>query len=158
MMAVSFLVVIISIKNTVSDRIFWILLMVYVAILIGWGIYTLIRRYRYAEKGQEIATTLSQGSIAETKFNNKEKLQLISQQVKQSIQLIRKSKLGDRKGHAALYELPWYMVIGNPAAGKSSAIYHSGLRFPFEETHQKMVSAGLSGTQNCDWFFSTQGI
>ncbi|PBV22757.1 type VI secretion protein IcmF/TssM N-terminal domain-containing protein, partial [Pseudomonas aeruginosa] len=57
-----------------------------------------------------------------------------------------------------LYELPWYMVIGNPAAGKSSAIYNSGLKFPFEETHQKMVSAGLSGTRNCDWFFSTEGI
>ncbi len=158
MMALSFLVVIISIKNTISDRIFWILLTVYVAILIGWGICTLIRRYRHAKKGQEIATVLSQSSTAESKYNNKEGLQLISQQVKQSIQLIRKSKLGDRKGHAALYELPWYMVIGNPAAGKSSAIYHSGLRFPFEETHQKMVSAGLSGTQNCDWFFSTQGI
>lgn len=73
--------------------------------------------------------------------------------MKESIQLIRKSKLGDKKGNAALYELPWYMVIGNPAAGKSSAIYNSGLKFPFEETHQKMVSAGLSGTRNCDWFF-----
>jgi len=158
MMALSFLVVIISIKNTVSDRIFWILLTVYVAILIGWGIYTLIRCYLHTKKGEEIETALSQGFAAESKYNNKEELQQISQQVKQSIQLIRKSKLGDRKGHAALYELPWYMVIGNPAAGKSSAIYHSGLRFPFEETHQKMVSAGLSGTQNCDWFFSTQGI
>lgn len=158
MLALSFLVVIISIKNTVSDRIFWILLTVYVAILMGWEIYALIRRYRHAKKGKKIATVLSQISTAESKYNNKEELQLINQQVKQSIQLIRKSKLGDRKGHAALYELPWYMVIGNPEAGKSSAIYHSGLRFPFEETHQKMVSAGLRGTQNCDWFFSTQGI
>ena len=73
--------------------------------------------------------------------------------MKESIQLIRKSKLGDKKGNAALYELPWYMVIGNPAAGKSSAIYNSGLKFPFEETHQKSVSAGLSGTRHCDWFF-----
>ncbi len=55
-------------------------------------------------------------------------------------------------------ELPWYMVIGNPAAGKSSAIYNSGLKFPFEETHQKSVSAGLSGTRHCDWFFSTEGV
>ena len=50
------------------------------------------------------------------------------------------------------------MVIGNPAAGKSSAIYHSGLNFPFEEIHRKTVSAGLSGTRNCDWFFSTDGV
>ena len=37
MMALSFLVVIISMKNTVADRVFWILLLVYAAILIGWG-------------------------------------------------------------------------------------------------------------------------
>ncbi len=71
------------------------------------------------------------------KQKNKDEIHLIQQQMKESIQLIRKSKLGDKKGNAALYELPWYMVIGNPAAGKSSAIYNSGLKFPFEETHQK---------------------
>ena len=101
---------------------------------------------------------MSKNAEAENKYKNKEELQLINQQMKQSIQLLRKSKLGDRKGNAALYELPWYMVIGNPAAGKSSAIYHSGLNFPFEETHRKTVSAGLSGTRNCDWFFSTDGV
>ncbi len=109
--------------------------------------------------GGELANAIEQDSKAEY-GNQKDKaeLQLIHQQMKESIQLIRKSKLGDKKGNAALYELPWYMVIGNPAAGKSSAIYNSGLKFPFEETHQKMMSAGLSGTRNCDWFFSTEGI
>lgn len=157
MMALSFLVVIISMKNTVADRVFWILLLVYAAILIGWGIYAFIQRYRSAKQDEKIATALAQNTEAESK-NNKVELQLISQQVKESIQLIRKSKLGDCKANAALYELPWYMVIGHPEAGKSSAIYHSGLRFPFEATHQKMRSAGLNGTRNCNWFFSTQGV
>lgn len=157
MMALSFLVVIISMKNTVSDRLFWIVLGGYATILMVWGFYVWIQRYRHTKKGQEIVSALSKDLAVQNK-NNKAELQLMSQQFKKSIQLIRKSKLGDRQGNAALYELPWYLVIGHPEAGKSSAIYHSGLRFPFEETHQSSRTARGSGTQNCDWFFSTQGV
>ncbi|WP_286832731.1 MULTISPECIES: type VI secretion system membrane subunit TssM [Acinetobacter] len=159
MMALSFFVVIISMKNTVSDRVFWMLVAVYSLILVVWGIYTLIQHYRHGKKGEELSEAIASTTETEqNKHKNKEELQLIQQQMKESIQLIRKSRLRDRKGNTALYELPWYMVIGNPAAGKSSAIYHSGLRFPFEEHHQQMVSSGLSGTRNCDWFFSTEGV
>ena len=159
MMALSFFVVIISMKNTVSDRVFWMLVAVYILILVVWGIYALIQHYRHGKKGEELSEASASTTEAEQNRNkNKEELQLIQQQMKESIQLIRKSRLGDRKGNTALYELPWYMVIGNPAAGKSSAIYNSGLRFPFEEHHQQMVSSGLSGTRNCDWFFSTEGV
>ncbi len=158
-MALSFFVVIISMKNTVSDRVFWILVTVYSLILLVWGIYALIQHYHHAQKGEQLSEAIASTTEAEQhRHKNKDELQLIQQQMKESIQLIRKSRLGDRKGNAALYELPWYMVIGNPAAGKSSAIYQSGLRFPFEEHHQKMVSSGLSGTRNCDWFFSTEGV
>lgn len=159
MMALSFFVVIISMKNTVSDHVFWMLVAVYILILVVWGIYALIQHYRHGKKGEELSEAIASTTEDEQNRNkNKEELQLIQQQMKESIQLIRKSRLGDRKGNTALYELPWYMVIGNPAAGKSSAIYHSGLRFPFEEHHQQMVSSGLSGTRNCDWFFSTEGV
>ncbi|OAL79156.1 type VI secretion protein [Acinetobacter sp. SFB] len=157
--ALSFLVALISSYNVIPRNIFWALLAAYVLALIGYGIYWLIQKYRYAQQGEFFAEAIQQDTQAEYgKQKNKDELLLINQQMKESIQLIRKSKLGDKKGNAALYELPWYMVIGNPAAGKSSAIYHSGLKFPFETSHQKMVSSGLSGTQNCNWFFSTQGL
>jgi type VI secretion system protein ImpL len=47
------------------------------------------------------------------------------------------------------------MIIGNPAAGKSSAIARSGLTFPIPGS--KAVQ-GVGGTRNCDWFFTTDGI
>ena len=73
----------------------------------------------------------------------------------EAINTIKTSKLGLARGAAALYELPWYMIIGNPAAGKSSAIKHSGLVFPIPGS--KAVQ-GVGGTRNCDWFFTTDGI
>ncbi|SPL69710.1 type VI secretion system membrane subunit TssM [Acinetobacter stercoris] len=157
--ALSLFVALVSSYNVIPRHIFWALFAVYVLGLIVYGIYWLIQRRKHAKQGEELAEAIERETESEyNKNKDKEELQLINQQMKESIQLIRKSKLGDKKGNAALYELPWYMVIGNPAAGKSSAIYNSGLKFPFEETHQKMVSAGLSGTRNCDWFFSTEGV
>ena len=73
----------------------------------------------------------------------------------EAINTIKTSKLGLTRGAAALYELPWYMIIGNPAAGKSSAVKHSGLTFPIPGN--KAVQ-GVGGTRNCDWFFTTDGI
>jgi type VI secretion system protein ImpL len=72
-----------------------------------------------------------------------------------AIATIKGSKLGRMPGSRALYELPWYMIIGNPSAGKSSAISNSGLQFPFADAR---VVHGVGGTRNCDWFFTADGI
>ncbi len=72
-----------------------------------------------------------------------------------AIDTLKGSELGKTSGKAALYELPWYMVIGHPAAGKSSAILYSGLDFPFGD---KQAIQGVGGTRNCDWFFTTEGV
>lgn len=80
---------------------------------------------------------------------------LLRQRLLSAIDTLKTSKLGKASGRAALYELPWYMIIGHPAAGKSTAILQSGLTFPFSD---KQGVQGVGGTRNCDWFFSTEGI
>lgn len=74
-----------------------------------------------------------------------------------AIDTLKKSNVGKTRGKAALYELPWYMIIGHPSAGKSSAIANSGLTFPLAEKGA-MAIPGIGGTRNCDWFFSTEGV
>lgn len=48
-------------------------------------------------------------------------------------------------------------MIGQPAAGKSTMILQSGLNFPYAEREGARV-AGLGGTRNCDWFFSSEAV
>lgn len=72
-----------------------------------------------------------------------------------AIGTLKGSKLGQLGSDAALYKLPWYLVIGNPAAGKSTAIANSGLQFPYSENN---IIEGVSGTRHCDWFLATDGI
>ncbi|MCP1117287.1 type VI secretion system membrane subunit TssM [Robbsia andropogonis] len=75
----------------------------------------------------------------------------------QAVRTIKTSKIGQMSGSRALYELPWYIVIGNPSAGKSSAILNSGLQFPLAGENSAAIH-GVGGTRNCDWFFTTEGI
>jgi type VI secretion system protein ImpL len=67
---------------------------------------------------------------------------------------MRRSKLG--RGH--LYQLPWYVVIGPPGAGKTTAIVNSGLQFPLAAEAGKAAVGGVGGTRNCDWWFTNDAV
>ena len=67
---------------------------------------------------------------------------------------LRKSRAG--RGH--LYELPWYIIIGPPGAGKTTAIVNSGLQFPLSDDMGKGAVGGVGGTRNCDWWFTDDAV
>lgn len=74
------------------------------------------------------------------------------------IQQLKSTHLGTAyRGTSALYALPWYMVIGPSAAGKSTLFARSGLHFPLKDNERFHVS-GIGGTRDCDWWFSDQAI
>lgn len=54
-----------------------------------------------------------------------------------------------------LYELPWYVFIGPPGSGKTTAIAQSGLEFPLAEGGKV---AGVGGTRNCDWWLTDRAV
>ena len=62
----------------------------------------------------------------------------------------------DGKGRE-LEELPWYVIIGPPGAGKTTALRNSGLRFPVPRQRRRRVR-GVGGTRNCDWWFTNEAI
>jgi len=80
-------------------------------------------------------------------------VQAVQTQLDEAIQALKTSRLG--KG--ALYKLPWYMIIGPPGSGKSTALQESGLNFPYTSQGKKGVR-GVGGTRNCDWWFTDEGI
>ena len=77
--------------------------------------------------------------------------------IRAAIRTLETSNLGKTRGKAALYELPWYLVVGHPAAGKSSAILRSGLAFPLMGKEGAPLPEE-EGAGSCDWFFSTEGV
>ncbi|BBQ01093.1 hypothetical protein BSFA1_62210 (plasmid) [Burkholderia sp. SFA1] len=61
-------------------------------------------------------------------------------------------------GRQYLYQLPWYMFIGAPGAGKTTALVHSGLRFPLAKRFGTDKIRGVGGTRNCDWWFTDDAV
>ena len=57
-----------------------------------------------------------------------------------------------------LYELPWYLFIGAPGAGKTTALVNSGLSFPLAEKFGSGAIRGIGGTRNCDWWFTDEAV
>ena len=88
---------------------------------------------------------------------DREEVSLLRERLLQSIERLHSNKPRGGNPKDALYALPWYLVIGQPAAGKSTMLYQSGLNFPYAEREGARV-AGLGGTRNCDWFFSSEAV
>jgi type VI secretion system protein ImpL len=125
------------------------------ALAFAAGILVWLWRRRTRRKSAAALGGMLEQQVAKPDPAQRQEHDAIKKRMLDAIATIKGSKLGHLSGDAALYELPWYMVIGNPAAGKSTAIASSGLQFPFADS--KIVQ-GVGGTRNCDWFFTTDGI
>jgi type VI secretion system protein ImpL len=69
---------------------------------------------------------------------------------------LKSSKLA-RGGSDALGVLPWYLIIGPPGAGKSTALSKSGLQFPYLSAGGRGVK-GVAGTRNCEWWLTNEAV
>ncbi len=78
----------------------------------------------------------------------------MQQRFEEAVEALRQS----RKGRTSLYDLPWYIIIGPPGAGKTTAIVNSGLNFPLAQKFGKEALRGVGGTRNCDWWFTDRAI
>jgi type VI secretion system protein ImpL len=58
----------------------------------------------------------------------------------------------------AVEEMPWYVMIGAPGSGKTTALLNSGLRFPLYKAESSASVPGVGGTRNCDWWFADEAV
>jgi type VI secretion system protein ImpL len=76
----------------------------------------------------------------------------------EALAVLKKARLGGRQGRQFLYQLPWYIIIGAPGSGKTTALCNSGLQFPLADRFGKDKVGGVGGTRNCDWFFTDEAV
>lgn len=79
----------------------------------------------------------------------------LNQRMRAALAVLRKSRTGGRGG---LYQLPWYMIIGAPGTGKTTALTRSGLKFPLAGSMGAGAIGGIGGTRNCEWWFTDEAV
>lgn len=85
-----------------------------------------------------------------------EEVATIRERFEEALRVLKKARGGH--GKLSLYDLPWYVIIGPPGSGKTTALVNSGLRFPLADKFGPNAIRGVGGTRHCDWWFTDEAI
>ncbi len=136
--------------DTLESRIIAIAVIVGVTLFI----YLIIRLFRW-RRNRKLAQDIVESVDDEPEPDAvQSEIDEMKAKLRTALTQLRKSKLGSR----SLYELPWYIMIGPPGAGKTTAIINSGLKFPLVEEFGAGSIGGVGGTRNCDWWFTDNAV
>src|ERR1700712_3845940 len=123
-----------------------ITLVLLVAGVASFGGFSFYRR----RKGAQL---IADGFSGESEPVNDEPL--LKERMKDALATL-KTASGGKSGF--LYDLPWYIIIGPPGAGKTTALVNSGLKFPLAQGSTPAAVAGIGGTRFCDWWFTDEAV
>ncbi len=126
-------------------------------IFTGWLIENLIHKLRANKQEKELVEGVAAQAADPNETASAEEVALLADRLKQALAALKKAKLGRGRG-GYLYQLPWYMFIGPPGAGKTTALVNCGLNFPLADKAGPQGISGVGGTRNCDWWFTDQAV
>lgn len=128
----------------------WVRLSMSLFILLTLGGWTGYRIYRRLAANRELEQEIVQPKASE------EDLQIMSERMKDALKTLKTASGNSR---TYLYDLPWYLMIGPPGAGKTTALMQSGLKFANSRGKgEAQKLEGLGGTRFCDWWFAESAV
>ena len=127
-------------------------------VLISVVMYRVWRARRSAKEIERALRAQGDAQAAMARPALKGQVDAMQDEFQKAVAALKASNVGGR-GKTALYAMPWYMIIGPPGAGKSTALANSGLRFPYLSDHGRGGAVrGVGGTRNCDWWMTNRGV
>ncbi|AUT64847.1 type VI secretion system membrane subunit TssM [Paraburkholderia terrae] len=133
----------------------WILIAVLFALwVLYWGVRWLLVRLANVKFTRVVAEEAPQPGRKESEAD----VAALKQRFDEAMTILRKARVKGRFGSQYVYQLPWYMFVGAPGTGKTTALLHSGLKFPLAERLGKQAVGGVGGTRNCDWWFTDDAV
>ncbi len=120
------------------------------ALLLVWGGGNALLDIRRRRRDAALARGIAIGSRAE----ETEEVEALRGRLATALSLLKTSL----RSRGYLYEQPWYVIIGPPGAGKTTALLNAGLRFPLAEQMGQGAVAGVGGTRLCDWWFTEDAV
>lgn len=134
-------------------------LLIIMALILAWGLNNLRLTMQAKAGNEKLASDLQTDTGAKGSPVQEGEVALLSARFKDAIETLRRSSgSNSRYSKNYLYELPWYIIIGPPGTGKTTALVNSGLDFPLESRFGRGAIQGVGGTRHCDWWFTNQAV
>src|SRR5438105_1338163 len=133
---------------------------VVICMVLAWLAWELIRAWRIRRANRTMLQGIagSEGD-AESSARSAQEIATLQARFKEAMGVLHKARFKGRAGERQyLYQLPWYVFIGAPGSGKTTALVNSGLKFPLEESGAGQSVKGVGGTRNCDWWFTDEAV
>ncbi|KWI30310.1 type VI secretion system membrane subunit TssM [Burkholderia stagnalis] len=152
----------------------WARALTIVALFAAWGARVAWRGWRAGRLNAQLLNQLREAAprtAAAPDDAAKAQLDELRSRFDEAATLLKKVRFGQadgvRKGLSRwlerlsrqyLYQLPWYVFIGAPGSGKTTALVNSGLSFPLAEQFGRAAIRGVGGTRHCDWWFTNDAV
>jgi type VI secretion system protein ImpL len=133
------------ILDTISSRLFTITI-----VLLMWALYQYGQYYLAKKNDAKFAENLTLENAKQ------DEVHAIQERFNDAILTLKSSS--NSKNNLLLNTLPWYIIIGPPGSGKTTALMNSGLEFPLKDKLGADAVRGIGGTRHCDWWFTNEAV
>ncbi|GAC1338167.1 MAG: type VI secretion system membrane subunit TssM [Acetobacteraceae bacterium] len=134
-------------------------------LVVLWLVWNLLQGLRANRRDTALAAGITasgpdggerSGAAREAERASSEEVAVVGDRLTAAMATLKTAKLGG--SGKRLSQLPWYMFIGPPGAGKTTALINSGLKFPLADKEGPAALRGVGGTRNCDWWFTDEAV
>ncbi|NUU38168.1 type VI secretion system membrane subunit TssM [Pseudomonas sp. C2B4] len=127
------------------------------ALFLMWGLTMVFVSWRAGVRKKAVeASEAGQDRIRREEQIDEEQKEL-KVRFKDALQTLKTSSLYRGRSEHWRDDLPWYLLIGPQASGKTSLLDFSGLEFPINKIERKLTR-DTRGTRHCDWYFADHGV
>ena len=129
------------------------------AVWLGWEIWRLRRARRENARMLEVLAGGGGTESVDSAARAARELQVLRERFEEASNVLKTARFKGPDGERRyVHELPWYVFIGAPGSGKTTALVNSGLKFPLKGAGGDPSLAGVGGTRNCDWWFTEDAV
>lgn len=129
-------------------------LVVIVCLLAIWAAANVALDFNRRRRERRLESGVTEKAADEEDNRTGEEAAALRDRMSTALSLLKKAR--GTRGY--LYEQPWYVIIGPPGAGKTTALLNSGLKFPLAAEMGQGAVAGVGGTRLCDWWFTENAV